>query len=210
MPEFRSAVLDYYAECEALAFRLLIAVANNLGVASQCLLAGFLPEHSSFLRLNYYPTCPTPERPQGIATPSAGHLGLNHHTDAGALTLLLQDDQPGLEVYRDGEWHLVEPRPGALVVNIGDIVQVWSNDRYTAALHRVIANADAERFSIPYFMSPAYSARYAPLPTTFDGSDLSDPPRYRPINWGEFYRKRVAGDYANVGEEVQISHYRTA
>lgn len=205
MPAFRSAVLEYYAECEAQAFRLLIAVANNLGVASHCLLAGFVPEHSSFLRLNYYPTCPTPESPQGIATPSTGHLGLNHHTDAGAMTLLLQDDQPGLEVYRDGEWHLVEPTRGALVVNIGDIVQVWSNDRYRAALHRVVANANAERFSVPFFFCPAYSAAYAPLPTTVDGKT---PPRYRRIKWGEFYAGRAAGDYADHGEEIQISHYR--
>lgn len=205
MPQFRSAVLDYYAECEALAFRLLIAVANNLGVVSNCLLAGFLPEHSSFLRLNYYPKCPFPERPEGINTPRNGHLALNHHTDAGAMTLLLQDDQPGLEVCRDGAWHLVEPRRGALVVNVGDMVQVWSNDRYRAALHRVIANENAERFSVPFFLCPAYSADYAPLPTTIDGKT---PPQYRRINWGEFYDSRAKGDYADYGEEVQISHYR--
>jgi isopenicillin N synthase-like dioxygenase len=203
-PEFRRQVLDYYAACEALAFRLLIAIANNLGVASNCLLSGFLPEHSSFLRLNYYPECPRPERPQGMETPRTGHLALNHHTDAGALTLLLQDDQPGLEVYRDEEWHLVEPRRDALVVNVGDIVQVWSNDAYQAALHRVVANSSHERFSVPFFFCPAYSADYAPLPTTIDSRT---PPRYRRINWGEFYDGRAAGDYADHGREVQISDY---
>jgi isopenicillin N synthase-like dioxygenase len=205
MTEFRRTVLDYYGACEALAFRLLIAIANNLGVPSNCLLAGFLPDHSSFLRLNYYPKCPRPERPEGINTPSNGHLGLNHHTDAGTMTLLLQDSQPGLEVYRNGDWHLVEPRRDALVVNVGDMVQVWSNDRYPAALHRVIASSDAERFSVPFFFCPAYSVDYAPLPTTIDGRT---PPRYSRINWGEFYDKRAAGDYADFGEEVQISHYR--
>ena len=204
LPAFRASVLDYYAECEALAFRLLIAIAANLAVPSNSLLAGFVPRHSSFLRLNYYPKCPAPEQPDGIRTPERGHLGLNHHTDAGAITLLLQDKQPGLQVYRNGHWHLVEPRPDALVVNIGDIVQVWSNDRYRAALHRVLANSDAERFSVPFFFSPAYSADYAPLTTTFD---RETPARYRKINWGEFYRKRADGDYADRGEEVQISHY---
>jgi isopenicillin N synthase-like dioxygenase len=205
MPEFRNEVVHYYAACEALAFRLLIAIAGNLGVPSNRLLAGFLPEHSSFLRLNYYPVCPEPERPPGIGTPTRGHLALNHHTDSGALTLLLQDDQPGLEVHRDGEWHLVEPRRDALVINVGDIVQVWSNDRYRAALHRVVASSSAERFSVPFFFCPAYSADYAPLPTTID---RGTPSHYRPINWGEFYGRRAAGDYADVGEEVQISHYR--
>jgi isopenicillin N synthase-like dioxygenase len=108
-------------------------------------------------------------------------------------------------VYREGKWHLVEPRRDALVVNVGDIVQVWSNDRYQAALHRVIADADAERFSVPFFFCPAYSADYAPLPTTID---RRTPPHYRSINWGEFYEGRAAGDYADHGEEVQISHYR--
>jgi isopenicillin N synthase-like dioxygenase len=131
-------------------------------------------------------------------------MALNHHTDAGAITLLLQDRQPGLEVYRDGVWHLVEPTDDAIVVNIGDIVQVWSNDRYQAALHRVIANAEAERFSVPFFFSPAYSTDYAPLATTVSSRT---PARYRPINWGDFYRRRAAGDYADFGEEVQISHY---
>lgn len=205
MPRFRSSVLDYYACCEALAFRLLITIAVNLGARPNTLLAGFVPRHSSFLRLNYYPRCPRPERPAGISTPKNGHLGLNHHTDAGAITVLLQDRQPGLEVHRGGQWHPVEPRSDALVINIGDIVQVWSNDRYRAALHRVTANTDAERFSIPFFFSPAYSADYAPLPVTIDEDT---PPRYRAINWGEFYGLRTAGDYADYGEEVQISHYR--
>jgi isopenicillin N synthase-like dioxygenase len=118
--------------------------------------------------------------------------------------LLLQDDQPGLEVYRDGDWYLVEPRRDALVVNIGDIVQVWSNDRYRAALHRVIANSAAARYSAPFFFCPAHATDYAPLPTTIDADH---PPRYRAINWGEFRALRVAGDYADLGEEVQISHY---
>ncbi len=204
-PWFRSAVLDYYAACESLAFRLLGAVATNLGMAARSLEAGFRPRHTSFLRLNYYPRCPRPERPDGVSTPKTGHLALNHHTDAGALTLLLQDEQPGLEVCRNRAWHLVEPRGDALVVNIGDIVQVWSNDRYTAALHRVVASTEAERFSAPFFFSPAYTTVYAPLRTAVDAGDA---PRYRPIRWGEFYAKRAAGDYADLGEEVQISHYR--
>jgi isopenicillin N synthase-like dioxygenase len=206
LPAFKPSLLAFYAACETLAFRLLAAISLNLGMPADHLSAGFRPLHSSFLRLNYYPICPTPEQPAGVNTPASGHLGVNHHTDAGALTLLLQDDQPGLEVFRNGAWHLVQPRADALVINIGDIVQVWSNDRYCAALHRVTANAEAERLSAPFFFNPAYSTSYAPLPTTLDAAH---PPRYRAINWGEFRARRAAGDYADCGEEVQISHYRT-
>ncbi|MCH8960294.1 MAG: pantetheine-phosphate adenylyltransferase [Bacteroidetes bacterium] len=154
----------------------------------------FKPSHTSFLRMNYYPVCPTPEFPAGLDKPSSGHLGINHHTDAGAVTVLLQDDQAGLEVYRGKQWHLVETRSDALVINIGDIVQVWSNDLYHAPLHRVRANAKAERFSVPFFFNPAYQSDYAPLPTMVDSKQ---PARYRAINWGKFRALRAGGDYAD-------------
>jgi isopenicillin N synthase-like dioxygenase len=205
LPAFRGAVEAYCRAAEALSFRLLAALSQNLGMPAEHLGAGFRPQHSSFLRLNYYPRCPRPERPPALAVPAAGHLGINHHTDAGALTVLFQDAQPGLEVYRHGDWHVIEPVDGALVINIGDIVQVWSNDRYRAALHRVLASADAERFSAPFFFNPAYTCEYAPLPSVVDDAR---PARYRPIEWREFRARRAAGDYADVGEEVQISHYR--
>jgi isopenicillin N synthase-like dioxygenase len=205
LPEFEPVLCAYYTACERLAFRLLAALSKNLGMPAPHLGAGFRPTHSSFVRLNHYPRCPLPERPADVRTPRQGHLGINHHTDAGALTLLLQDAQPGLEVWHDDRWHLVEPRRNALVINIGDIVQVWSNDAYRAALHRVVASVTNERFSAPFFFNPAYSACYAPLPSTVD---MNHPPRYRAIRWGEFRRRRSAGDYADLGEEVQISHYR--
>lgn len=204
MPTFKLAVHAFYDACELLGFRLIAAISENLGMPAEHLGAHFRLAHTSFLRLNYYPRCPEPERPTDVRTPRSGHLGLNHHTDAGALTLLLQDSQPGLEVYRQGAWHLVEPRDDALVINIGDIMQVWSNDRYRAALHRVLANADAVRYSAPFFFNPAYETEYAPLPTTIDEQH---PPQYRPISWGEFRALRTAGDYADRGEEIQISHY---
>ena len=204
LPAFKPGIQAFYDACDALAPRILSAISINLGMPARSLDADFRPAHTSFLRLNYYPKCPTPARPTDLSTAASGHFGVNPHTDAGAITLLLQDEQPGLQVFRDGAWHLVEPRRDALVVNIGDIVQVWSNDGYRAALHRGLANADAERFSVAFFFNPAYSAEYAPLPSTID--ELH-PPRYRPINWGEFRARRAAGDYANQGEYAQISHY---
>ena len=127
------------------------------------------PEHTSFLRLNYYPLCKTPAAPDGNEAASEGYLGINPHTDAGAITLLMQDEQAGLEIYRDGRWHRVEG--GSLVVHLGDIVQVWSNDRYPAPIHRVAANTSAERMSAPYFFNPAYKTNYQPLDATIDGDN---------------------------------------
>jgi isopenicillin N synthase-like dioxygenase len=204
LPLFERAIARFYAECDALALALVDVIAGNLGMRPGALAACFRPQHTSFLRLNYYPPCPAPVRPTGLGTARDGFLGVNHHTDSGALTLLLQDDQPGLEVFHDDGWHLVEPRRDALVVNIGDIVQVWSNTRYKAALHRGLASPNAERFSAPFFFNPAYSTEYAPLPSTVDAAN---PPRYRPIHWGRFRARRAAGDYADHGEYHSINHY---
>jgi len=201
VPGFRASVQAYYRHCERLAFRLLAAISTNLGMRPGYLSQGFGPDHTSFLRLNYYPVCPTAPGNGKDAAP----LGVGPHTDAGALTLLLQDAQAGLQVFKDGEWHTVEPRRDAIVVNIGDMVQVWSNDRYRAALHRAITNTDSARFSIPFFLNPSYEANYQPLPTMVTGAR---PPLYREINWGEFRERRMSGDYADYGEEIQITQYR--
>lgn len=79
-------------------------------------LSGYFKDHASFVRLNYYPPCPSPQQV----------LGVTRHKDAGALTILAQDDVGGLQVLRksDGEWVSVKPSPGAFIINVGDIIQV--------------------------------------------------------------------------------------
>lgn len=157
-------------------------------------------DHSSFLRLNYYPHSDNPAAADTPWLPEEGELGIHHHSDAGAVTVLLQDEVPGLQVHQGDAWHTVPGERSRIIINIGDIVQVWSNDEYKAPLHRVLASQGRERISIPYFLNPDYHYSYAPLGT--------EVPRYRAINWGEFRSRRSQGDYADVGEEVQISDYR--
>lgn len=200
---FRAQVLAVYAGAEALARRLLEVVAQNLGAQAQALNPSFV-DHTSFLRLNYYPVCDTPAAADAPTVPLSGHLGISHHTDAGAITVLLQDDQPGLQVQRHDRWYTVESHPGALVINLGDIAQVWSNDAYRAPLHRVLANSVRARRSAAFFFNPSYSAIYAPLA----GQCVTQPARYRSIGWRDFRAQRTAGDYADYGEEIQIADYR--
>lgn len=204
IPGFRLALMTYYRACEEIAFELLGAVSENLSMPRHFFDYLFEPEHTSFARINYYPPCPDPESPAAVEVPSSGFQGINHHTDAGMLTILLQDQQAGLEVNKGGRWHLIEPIPGALVVNIGDIAQVCSNDRYRAALHRVRANSVDERFSVPFFLNPAYSASYAPCTSVGE----TETAHYSSINWGEFRAARTAGDYQDLGEEIQIAQFR--
>ena len=191
---FRSVVEATYAALETVALNLLSGISEALGMPPQALDQGFRENATSFLRLNHYPPCTAPE----------SHLGISPHTDAGALTVLVHDAQPGLEFRHEGLWKAVDPVADALVVNIGDIVQVWSNDRYRAPEHRVRANAAKHRYSAPFFLNPSYETDYAPLESLLSNTI----PKYRSINWGAFRAGRAAGDYADAGEEIQISQFR--
>jgi len=84
-------------------------------------------------------------------------------------------------------------------------MQVWSNDSYQAAVHRVLPMESTDRYSIPFFFNPAAATEVSPLPSV-----VSDerPARYRPVNWAEFRGRRTDGDYADYGPEVQISQFR--
>ena len=159
----------------------------------------FKPINSSFLRLNYYPICDSPADPFED-NPQQGHLGISHHTDAGALTLLTQDKVAGLQFYHQDAWHGVDPIANALVVNIGDLMQVWSNNLLKAPVHRVTANKTLKRFSAAFFFNPSFSTECRPLINL-------NTPQYRPVHWREFRQARAAGDYANQGNESQISDY---
>ena len=202
-PDFRPAMWEYFRACEHVSLRLLEVVGESLGIPPSYLTHGFVGDHTSFLRLNYYPRFdPLHSEQQASVT---GHLGVHHHTDAGALTVVLQDEVGGLQVCLDREWFPVEPIDGALVINIGDMVQVWSNDRYEAPVHRVLASGNRDRYSLPFFYNPSYNSVYEPLDVL---TNEASPPRYKPINWGEFRWKRQQGDYANYGQENQIADYR--
>ncbi len=178
-----------------LSAQLVSIIGESLTGNADALRPAFEPGHTSYLRLNFYPVEDSLIEEHG----SEADLGIHHHTDAGALTVLLQDGVGGLQVFRDGYWHDVHAVEGAFTINIGDMTQVWSNDAYPAPVHRVLAMDQSERISIPYFYNPSYDADIAPL---------RGEPRYKSINWGEFRRRRADGDFSDYGTEVQISQYR--
>ena len=199
--EFQASVTAYSEACYALCLHLLDLFEELLGLDASHLRGAFEPRHTSFTRLNHYPV----HDPLGdTEAPPAGPLGISRHTDAGGLTVLLQDAVAGLQMYRDG-WRDVTPREGALTVNIGDMFQVWSNDRFRAPLHRVLASRDRDRYSIAYFLNPARDCVVEPLSTAVGAGDQ---PHYRALPWAEFRDLRAQGDYGDYGEEVQIEHYR--
>jgi len=200
MPHFEAILHAWFEACEDLSFRLISAMAQSLEVDPQTLLASFRPTHTSFARLNFYPLCSDPRDAADLADSQRGHLGIHPHTDSGALTVLLQDDVAALQVCRQGQWHTIVPAEDGLIINIGDMLQVWSNDRFVAPEHRVLASSQRERFSAPFFFNPANNTDCLPL--------TGAAPHYRAVNWGEFRQARAAGDYANIGEEIQISQFK--
>ena len=203
LPYFRETMLEYFAVCERLGLRLLGALCLGLGLDEDTLTTHFSPMHTGFARLNYYPLDDPLELASAATVTALGDMALHQHSDAGALTRLLQDDVGGLQVRTDDGWLDVTPVAGALVVNVGDMMQIWSNDRCRAAVHRVRPITDRPRFSIPFFFNPAYAADVAPVV-----DPATEAPLYRTVNWGHFRQARADGDYADYGHEIQIADFR--
>ena len=202
--EFRDTMCTYLDACIGLSLTLLEAFCVGLNLPADFMRDDFAGNHTGFMRLNHYPVADPLAAANRRDLPDAD-MGVHYHTDAGALTVLLQDDVGGLQVYKDGFWHDIASLPGALVINTGDMMQVWSNDIYQAAIHRGLAMHSRDRYSIPFFFNPAAATQVSPLPTVVSEAR---PSRYRSIIWSEFRGKRTDGDYADYGAEVQIAQYK--
>ena len=201
---FKAIMLNYFNACTELSLALLEAFCIGLKLPADYMHDSFATNHTGFLRLNYYPI-EDPMSNSGIEHQPVADLGIHHHTDAGALTVLLQDEVGGLQVYKDGYWHNIAPVPGAIVINTGDMMQVWSNNIYQSPIHRVLAMETKKRYSLPFFFNPSATCKVSPLPTV-----VSDqcPSLYNEIEWASFRGKRSEGDFADYGSEVQISQFR--
>ena len=201
---FKATMLKYFDACTELSLALLEAFCIGLKLPADYMHDNFATNHTGFLRLNYYPI-EDPMANSGIEHQPVADLGIHHHTDAGALTVLLQDEVGGLQVYKDGYWHNIAPVPGAIVINTGDMMQVWSNNIYQSPIHRVLAMETKKRYSLPFFFNPSATCKVSPLPTV-----VSDqcPSLYNEIEWASFRGKRSEGDFADYGTEVQISQFR--
>ena len=154
-PDFRSTMLAYYGHMGRLMDRLLAAIAEGLGLPDNHF-RPFFRKPLTQLRLLHYPT-------QDAAAGDAV-LGVETHTDTGAFTILLQDDQGGLEVQRrDGAWIAAQPVAGTFIINIGDMLARWTNGHFVSTPHRVANRSGSSRLSVPFFVNPDYDAIVALL-----------------------------------------------
>ena len=146
----RHAMHDYLAATKALALGLIGAFEQALNVASGSL-GELFDRPTTRLKLNHYP-------PQENPT-SEDDIGVIPHTDAGAFTILWQDDSGGLEIQnKDGAWVGAPPIDNSFVVNLGNLMPTWTNGLFSSTSHRVINRGNVDRYSIPLFVNPDQDA----------------------------------------------------
>jgi isopenicillin N synthase-like dioxygenase len=190
-PDFRRTVEQFVLEAAALERRLMRISATALNLEADYF-EPFYDRMSTKLRLVNYPDQPD--------EPMPGQLRNGAHTDFGGFTILRQDDAPGgLQVkVPDDQWIDVKPVRGALVINAGDLIQRWTNDRWNSNVHRVInpprqLTGSTRRISIVLFTGPNPDTVVTCLPTCC-GSDGKG--KYPPINATDHVRERVRQTYS--------------
>ncbi|WAG78432.1 2OG-Fe(II) oxygenase [Metapseudomonas furukawaii] len=191
LPGWAALMEQHYADMQALAQTLLRAIALALGIERDFFDQRFAEPISVFRMIHY---------PPRHAARSADQPGAGAHTDYGCVTLLYQDDAGGLQV-RDvrGEWIDAPPIPGSFVVNLGDMMARWSNDRYRSTPHRVISPLGVDRYSMPFFAEPHPDTVISCLPNC---SGPGNPPRYPPVTSADYLLSRFADTYAYRREET--------
>ncbi len=176
---------QHYIDMQELAKTLMRAMTLALGIERDFFDRRF-HEPISVLRMIHYP-------PRHTAS-SAEQQGAGAHTDYGCITLLYQDDAGGLQVRnRDGEWLDAPPIADSFVVNIGDMLARWSNDRYTSTPHRVISPLGVDRYAMPFFAEPHPDTEISCLPNC---SDAANPAKYPSVTSAEYLLARFADTYA--------------
>lgn len=186
VPGFRPAMMDYFDEVARCGQLLLRAVAASLGAAED-FFVGKYEKPLQRTQAIYYPPHPKVD---------AGELyGVAPHTDYGCITLLWQDDVGGLEVLdRSGCWVQAVPVPDTLVINIGDLLRRWSNDRYISNQHRVRNLSGRERLSIATFYDPDHLAIVDPGDL---GLSANQPRLHEPISAGDYIIGRIEESQAH-------------
>jgi isopenicillin N synthase-like dioxygenase len=184
LPGFRTAVRAYHAAVSELARKLVRGVAVALGAAPDFLDPYFI-RPTTFLRLLFYPP-QAPESPDDV-------FGSAPHTDYGFITILLQDNVGGLQVRNlAGEWIDAPYRPGAFVMNAGDILHCWSNGCFISTPHRVINRSGRARYSNAFFFDPDMRAHIEPLPSCVNDKH---PTRLEPLVYGEFLMNELRANH---------------
>lgn len=178
VPELRPLVLRYIAAMTTVAQALLVGVARSLGLAGDYFAKHYTAEPTVLFRVFHYP-----------AGPDEG-WGVGEHTDYGLLTLLAQDEVGGLQVKTPRGWIDAPPIAGALVCNIGDMLDRLTGGEYRSTPHRVRNTSGRSRLSFPFFFDPDFAAEVVPLP----GAAIDDD---HALRWDRASVHLFAGNYGD-------------
>ncbi|PYI12419.1 thymine dioxygenase [Aspergillus sclerotiicarbonarius CBS 121057] len=200
LPGFRAFMVRFYWECNKVGCEILRALATGLDLEDECYLTKRHSGYNNQLRLLHYLPVPAEdlERERTARCPA--------HTDWSSITMLFQDDCGGLEVEdvsRPGIFVPAAPLKNAIVMNVGDLLQMWSNDRLRSTNHRVRLpqlsdrfegpnRMTRERYSIPYFLSPDPDMVIECIPSCMSEEN---PAKHKPITQAEYNKMRASMMY---------------
>ena len=203
--EVRAVWGEYFAACTWLASELEQMFSLALGLPADFISRSTSRAANVMRVINYERHADHPEFVES-------QMRMGAHTDYGVFTILLADPVPGLQVLdADETWQDVVPEPGALIVNLGDLMAEWTNDRWRSTLHRVVppgmhVAGPARRRSVAFFHEADYDAVIEVMPTC---TSADDPPRYPPVVAGEHLMAKLLGprrlDAASVAGTVQTA-----
>lgn len=161
VPDAQCVILEYWARLDQVADSLLGALEAGLELPAGCLRNAFRDPLTNMTLLHYPPQAP-----------EEGGYGIHPHKDTDALTIIAPDPVGGLEVQtRDGGWITPDCPTGGFVVNIGDMLELWSGGRLKSTPHRVVNRSGKERYSFPYFAVPRHDVVVSPLLPPLPGFD---------------------------------------
>jgi isopenicillin N synthase-like dioxygenase len=189
-PRMRNVLGSYFLAVEELSHELCNVAAMALGLEAD-FFVGRTDKAIATLRCNWY------QRNADELVLPDDQMALGAHTDYGILTILMVDAVPGLQVIaRDDQWHDVLPLAEGFVVNIGDALELWTNDEWTSTIHRVVPSplpGAQRRRSFAFFQDGNYDAVIECLPTC---TSADRPPRYAPITLGNHVIDKIVGGRA--------------
>lgn len=199
LPRYREVTQAYFDALYGLGMRLLRLLALSLDLHPDYFAPMFDRPMIALRPLHYAAQ---------KSDPDGGVFGAGAHSDYGMLTLLATDEVPGLQIHRDvgtptnpsampaaaaGHWVDVCPKPGTFIINLGDMLERWTNGRYRSTLHRVVNTTGMERYSIAFFFEPNFDQVVEVLPQC---TGLEDPPRYPPTTAGQHLLDKYAATHA--------------
>jgi isopenicillin N synthase-like dioxygenase len=188
MPELKPAVQEFMSEIEQLGKKLLPIWALALGLDTDYFKPYFHKPHN-YLRLAHYP--PVPDL-------GDNEFGLGPHADTGFMTFLPQADVEGLEVLlTDGSWIRPPKMDDAILVNTGQFLERWTNEKFRASPHRVIPPKNRHRFSIAAFINPSFEPVCHPIESCVSDEN---PSKYPSQSYWDFYNWYMVNTYPHYEE----------